>query len=268
MYYERSLRSKYRIQGVQTSFYESTPSPTNSLGDQISTGSSRDFGHAGTNHPYAPKERDNRGASRFTRVLLERVPGKESLRRVASSYRFKGSERPHSCTSFPYVHDRLCAKLRRKRRLRVQNRSAGCVLPCTDSYKQQEIPAVRLRKQGLPVSGLTFRSKYSPSGFYSIGAHGDSIPAPSRGLGDTISGRLVSSPPRPSSSFTTSGSTSRYARPSRLYSESKEIRAGLHSGYPVSRNSFASGPRESLTPSVQGWGDKSLGRAIYPPSGY
>ena len=62
-YYERSLRSKYRSQGVQTSFYESTPSPTNSLGDQISTGSTGNFGHAGTNFPYAPKECDNGGAS-------------------------------------------------------------------------------------------------------------------------------------------------------------------------------------------------------------
>ena len=97
-YHERSLRSKYRSQGVQTSFYESTPSPTNSLGDQISTGSSRNLGHAGTNFPYAPKERDNGGASRLTRVLLERIPGKESFRRVASSYRSKESECPHSCT--------------------------------------------------------------------------------------------------------------------------------------------------------------------------
>ena len=67
-HHERSLRSKYRSQGVQTLFYESTPSPTNSLGDKISTGSARNFGHAGTDHPYAPKERDNGSASRLTRV--------------------------------------------------------------------------------------------------------------------------------------------------------------------------------------------------------
>ena len=61
-YYERSLCTKYRSQGVQTSFYESTPStPSNSLGDQISSGSRRNFGHAGTNHPHAPKERNNGG---------------------------------------------------------------------------------------------------------------------------------------------------------------------------------------------------------------
>ena len=54
-YYERFLHSKYRSQGVQTSFYESTPSPANSLGDQISSGSTRSFGHAGADLPYAPK---------------------------------------------------------------------------------------------------------------------------------------------------------------------------------------------------------------------
>ena len=99
-YYERSLRSKYRSQGVQTSFYESTPSPTNSLGDKISTGSKRNFGHAGTDHPYAPKERDNGSASRLTRVLLERISGKKGFRRVASSHRSKESERTHSRPHF------------------------------------------------------------------------------------------------------------------------------------------------------------------------
>ena len=168
-YYERSLRSKYRSQWVQTSFYESTPSPTNSLGDKISTGSKRSFGHAGTNHPYAPKERDNGSASRLNRVLLEHIPGKKGFRRVASSHRSKESERTHSRSSFPYVHDKHCSKLRRKRRLRVQDRSAGCVLSCTDSSKQQEVPQVRLRKQGVPVSSTTFRSKYSPQLFTHLG---------------------------------------------------------------------------------------------------
>ena len=117
----------------------------------------------------------------------------------------------------------VLSKLCRKRRLRVQNRSAGCVLPCTDSSKQQEVPQVRLRKQGVPVSSTTVRSKHSPSSFDTFGAHGDSIPAPSGDLGDTISGRLVSSPPRPSSFVTTSGSAIKYARPCQLHSESKEI---------------------------------------------
>ena len=174
---------------------------------------------------------------------------------MASSYRSKESERPHSHTSFPYVHDKLCAKLSRKRRLRLQDRSVGCVLPCTDSSKQQKVPQVHLRKQGVPVSSTAVRSKHSPSSSYSFGAYGDSIPAPSGDLGDTISGRLVNSPPGPSSFITTSGSPIKYARPCRLHSESKEIRTGPDSGSPVSRNSLTFGPRESFTPGVQGLGD-------------
>ena len=183
---------------------------------------------------------------------------KNSFRGVASSYRAKESERPHPRTSFPYVHDKLCAKLRRKRRLRVQDRSAGCVLSRTDSSKQQEVPQVRLRKQGVPVSSTAVRSKHSPSNFYSFGAYGDSIPAPLGNLGDTISGRLDNSPPRPSSFITTSGSAIRYARPCRLHSVSKEIQTGPDSGSPVPRNSLTFGPRESFTPGVQSWGDSCL----------
>ena len=188
---------------------------------------------------------------------------------MASSHRSKESERTHSRTSFPYVHDKLCSKLRRKRRLRIQDRSAGCVLSCTDSSKQQEIPQVRLRKQGVPVSSTTFRSKYSPSSFYLFGvtAYGDSIPAPSGGFGDTISRRLASSPPGPSNFITTSGSANRYARPGRLHSESKEILAGPYSGSPVPRNSLTSGPRESFTPRVQGWGDSRLRAPSILPQG-
>ena len=197
-------------------------------------------------------------------LMLQKNAG---LRRVASSHRSKESERSHSRSSFPYVHDKLCSKLRRKRRLRVQDRSAGCVLSRTDPSKQQEVPQVRLRKQGVPVSSTTFRSKYGPSSFYSFGAHGDSVPAPSGGFGDTISGRLVSLPPGPSNFITTSGSANRYARPGRLHSESKEIRAGPYSGSPVPQNSLASGPRESFTPRVQGWGDSRLRAPSILPQG-
>ena len=166
---------------------------------------------------------------------------------MASSYRSKESERPHSCISFLYVHDKLCAKLCRKRRLRIQDRSTGCVLSCTDSSKQQKVPQVRLRKQGVPVSSTTVRSKHSPSSFYSFGAYGDSIPAPSGDLSDTISGRLVDSPPGLSSFITTSGVgcphggflTDPY-RPQAPH----QLSGGVQSGYfcPTALGSSASGP--------------------------
>ena len=43
----------------------------------------------------------------------------------------------------------------KKRRLRVQNRSAGCVLSCTNTSTQQEVPSFCLRKQG--ISKTRFR---------------------------------------------------------------------------------------------------------------
>ena len=66
----------------------------------------------------------------------------KSFRRVASSHRFKESEQPHSCTSFPYVHYKLCSKLRSKRRLRVQSRPAGCVLSRTGYLHRQGISVI------------------------------------------------------------------------------------------------------------------------------
>ena len=63
------------------------------LGNKISSGTRRDSGHAGTNIPYAPEESDNRGTSEFPRILLKRIPGMQSFRRVASSNnRFKKCE--------------------------------------------------------------------------------------------------------------------------------------------------------------------------------
>ena len=168
-------------------------------------------------------------------------------------YRSKESERSHSCTSFPYVYDKLCAKLRSKRGLRIQNRPAGCVLSRTYSSQQQKVPQVGLRKQGVPVSSAIIRSEHSLSGFYSFGAHGDRLSAPSGDLGDTISTRLVNSPPRPSSFTPTSSSANKYARPCRLYSKQKEIRAGPDSGSPVSRNPFTSGLGGSFPSRVQSW---------------
>ena len=125
-YNERSLRLKYRSQGVQTLFYESTPSMPNPLGDQIPPGARINSRHAGTNHPHASEERNNNGASELPRIL-------------------------------------------------------------PNPSQQQKVPQVRLREQGVPVSGATLWSEHSPSDFYAIGAHGDRLSSPSGDLGDTIS---------------------------------------------------------------------------------
>ena len=84
---------------------------------------------------------------------------------------------------------------------------------------------------------------------------------------DTISRRLVNSPSRSPSFNLTSSSANKYARPCRLYFEQREIRAGPDSGYPVSRNSFTSGPRGSFTSRVQSLGDSgTCAPSILPQS--
>ena len=137
-----------------------SPSTPNPLGDQIPPGARGNSRHAGTNHPHASEERNNRGASELPRILLKRIPGTQSFRRMASSYRFKKSERPHSCTSFSYVHYKLSSEFRSKRRLRVQNRSAGCILSHTNPSQQQEVPQVRLfLTSGIPIR--TFQAEFT-----------------------------------------------------------------------------------------------------------
>ena len=143
--------------------------------------------------------------------------------------RLKKFERSHSCTSFSYVHYKLSvsSEYHAKRRLRVQDRPAGCILSCTDSSKQQELIQVCLRKQGLSVSGTCLRSEHSPSDFYLLGAHGNRLPPPSRDFGYSLSGQLAR--------FTIQTVKSRYdirpafrdAKPGRFYSKQKEIQAGL-----------------------------------------
>ena len=141
MYNERSLRVKYRSQGVQTSFYESTPSAQDPLGGTNSQGLTEDSGNARANIPNASKDRSLRDISGHSRVLFKCIPGTQGFWRVTSSNRLKTNEQPHQRFSLSHAHHKFSAEYRRKRRLRIQNRSAGCVLSCTNTSRQQEVPS-------------------------------------------------------------------------------------------------------------------------------
>ena len=111
MYNERSLRVKYRSQGVQTSFYESTPSAQESLGGTYSQGLTEDSGNARANIPNASKERSLRDISRHSRVLFKCIPGsKQGFWRVTSSNRLKTTEQPHRRFSLSHAHHKFSAK--------------------------------------------------------------------------------------------------------------------------------------------------------------
>ena len=77
---------------------------------------------------------------------------------------------------------------------------------------------------------------------------------------------MVNSPSGPHGSIPTSGSANEYARPCRLCTKQKEIRAGPDSGPPVPRNPFTSGLRGSLPSRVQSLGDSCTRTpSILPP---
>ena len=123
-YNEQCLCVKYHSQWVLTSFYESTPSAQDPLGDTTSQGFTEDSGNARANIPNASKESNLRDTSRFSRVLLEHIPSTQGFWRVPSSNRLKATERPHRHTSLSYADHKLSVEYRRKRRLHIQNRSA------------------------------------------------------------------------------------------------------------------------------------------------
>ena len=115
VYKERSFCVKYRSQGVQTSFYESTPSASDSLGNTIPPGDIKDPGNARADFPYASQERNLRNISRHSRVLFERIHGTQGIWRVASNYRLETTEPPHRRSSLLHAHHKLSAEYRQKK---------------------------------------------------------------------------------------------------------------------------------------------------------
>ena len=71
---ERSFHVKYRSRGVHTSFYESAPSASDSLGNTIPPGDTQDEGNARADFPNASEERNLINISRHSRVLFKHIP--------------------------------------------------------------------------------------------------------------------------------------------------------------------------------------------------
>ena len=102
MYNERSFCVKYHSQGVQTLFYESTSSASDSLGNTIPPGDIEDPGNARADFPKI-------NISRHSRVLFKRIHGMQGIWTVASSYP------PHRHSSLSHAHHKLSAEYHRKK---------------------------------------------------------------------------------------------------------------------------------------------------------
>ena len=120
-------------------------------------------------------------------AISERISGTQGIWKVASSNRLKTTEPPHRRSSLSHAHYKLSAEYHRKRRLHIQNRSAACILSCTNTSRQLEVPSFCLRKQGIPVSSTSLQSEHCPSGTYSPGTYSGSLLPSSRDIGNSIS---------------------------------------------------------------------------------
>ena len=172
--------------GVEV-YNESTLSASESLGNTFPLGDIEDPGNARADFPNASEEHNLRYISRHSGVLFEYIPGTQGIWRVASSYRLKTTETTHRRSSLSHAHHKLSAEYRLKRRLRIQNRSAGCILSVTYISTQQEVPSFCLRKQSIPVSSTSLQSEHCPSCTYLPGTYSGTLPPSSRDFSNSIS---------------------------------------------------------------------------------
>ena len=204
------------------------------------------FKHAGTNIPYALEESDHKGASKFARNILQRIPVMQNVRRVASRNRFEKTKPSHSCTSLSYVHYKLSSEYREKRRLQVRDRPAGCILSYTYSSKQQEVSSVCFRNQVYQIRVLPFGLNTAPQIFAHLG-HTVAVYLNPLGLSliPYLDDWLIH-PTRLSSYTLPSVSAIKDARLGRLHLKQKEVRAEPSARFQVSRHSVTS--RKALLP--------------------
>ena len=138
VYNERSFCVKYHSQGVQTSFYESTPSASDSLGNTIPPGDIEDPGISLMLQRNAISEISPDTLGFYSNAFM--------VRKASGAWRpvIDLKQLNHHIDA-PHFHIHTISSLLstiEKRGLCVQNRSAGCVLSCTNTSTQQEVPVL------------------------------------------------------------------------------------------------------------------------------
>ena len=170
---------------------------------------------------------------------------------VVPSYRLKTTEPPHRRFSFSHAHYKLSAEYHRKRRLRVQDRSAGCVLSCTNTSRQQEVPSFCLQKQGISVLSTSLQSEQCPAGIYKPGTLVCSLPPLSGDFGNSVSRRSADTSSRPSIVITPPVLVTTYAEHGRPKVKRSKVQTRTSSEYPVSGASVTLRSGESFPPNIQ-----------------
>ena len=140
--------------------------PPQSIRNTIPPGDIEDPGNARADFPNASEERNLRNISRHSRVLFNAF----MVRKASGGWRpvIDLKQLNHHIYAPHFRMHTISSVLStvKKRRLRIQNRSAGCVLSCINTSTQQEVPSFCLRKQGISVSSTSLQSEHCPSGIY------------------------------------------------------------------------------------------------------
>ena len=143
-------------------------------------------------HPGAPRQTGNRGGQEqeVPRVLQSHVPCTKEERQTSSYHRSHHSER---LPSLPIVQDgnvNLHLGSCTTRSLGYIPRPHGCVLPCSNSSKLQEVPPHRGRRSDLPVPSSPLRVVYVSSGLHQHAGSSVDLPSLQRDRASSLSGRF------------------------------------------------------------------------------
>ena len=116
VYNEQSFCVKYRSQGVQTSFYESTPSASDSLGNTIPPGDIDDPGNARADFPNASEERN---FQKYLQTLQGSIRNAFMVRNASGGWHpvidLKQLNHQNRRSSLSHAHHKLSAEYCRKK---------------------------------------------------------------------------------------------------------------------------------------------------------
>ncbi len=129
--------------------------------------------------------------SGFTRILQQTLCCSQKERQMAPDNRSVAPQSFSKMRSFQDGNCGFCLESSGQRTMDDFDRSERCVLSNPDSSQFEEIPALRIRRRGVSVSGTLFRSIYGSPRIHDHDASCDSESTPVRSSYTPLSRRLV-----------------------------------------------------------------------------
>lgn len=196
------------------------------------------------------------------RFLQHIFSGPEKERTDETSYKSQTSQQIPQESTFQNGHFNKSLKPCESRRLGNLNRSDRCLPPCTDFCKTSQISKILCSGSLLSMESPLFRVDVRPSGLYQDCNSCSSFSEITKHKTNSIPGRLV---------HIKSGQASTISRPSEMPSSPKftgfsgkqrEIKSSSYTEVDLSRGSFSSGQRVSLSDVGKNNEDKSSNQFI------